>query len=154
VRRKKIARTSRTPGRTREINFFDVNGRFVLADLPGYGYAKVSAEARATWRPLIERYIRNNRALRGVVLLFDVRRDPSPDDLDMIDLLGEVEVPVLAVVTKVDKLSAARASERIQAVRRTLGIDAEQVVPYSSVTGEGRDELATAILAIVGEAGS
>src|SRR5258705_8377101 len=71
VRRRKLARVSNTPGRTREINFFDINGKFVLADLPGYGYARVSKEAKAAWRPLIEGYLRRSPALRGVVLLLD-----------------------------------------------------------------------------------
>src|ERR1044071_4465661 len=80
VRRKAFARVSRTPGRTREINFFEVNRRFVLVDLPGYGYAQISKERRAEWRPLIEGYLRQSPTLRGVVQLIDVRRDPSDDD--------------------------------------------------------------------------
>ena len=80
VRRKSFARVSRTPGRTREINFFRVNNGFVLVDLPGYGYARVSKERRAEWRPLLERYLGQTRQLRGIVLLLDIRRDPSEDD--------------------------------------------------------------------------
>src|SRR5512146_1072354 len=90
VHRKKFARVSNTPGRTREINFFKVNDRFILVDLPGYGYARISKERRAEWRPLIEGYLRTAPALRGVVQLLDVRHDPSPDDLQMLDFLAEL----------------------------------------------------------------
>src|SRR4051812_23390011 len=107
IRRKAFARVSNTPGRTREINFFEVNGQFVLADLPGYGYARISKERRAEWRPLIESYLRRSVNLRGVVHLLDVRRDPSDDDLQMLDFLAEVGAPTIVAITKVDKLSRA-----------------------------------------------
>ena len=77
VRRKAFARVSRTPGRTREINFFNVNNQFILADLPGYGYARISKERKADWKPLIEGYLKNTSVLAGVVLLLDIRRDPN-----------------------------------------------------------------------------
>src|SRR6476620_4052769 len=84
VHRKKFARVSNTPGRTREINFFKINGTFVLADLPGYGYAKISKTRKAEWLPLIEGYLRASPALRGVVQLLDVRHAPSEEDLQML----------------------------------------------------------------------
>src|SRR5688500_2374134 len=116
VRRKAFARVSRTPGRTREINFFQVNGRFVLADLPGYGYARISKERRAEWRPLIEAYLRRSANLRGVVQLIDVRRDPTDDDLQMLDFLSELGTPTIIAVTKVDKLSTAEGVARVRAL--------------------------------------
>src|SRR6476659_4060120 len=85
VRRKAFARVSRTPGRTREINFFNVNNQFILADLPGYGYARISKERKADWKPLIEGYLKKTPVLAGVVLLLDIRRDPSDDDMAMLD---------------------------------------------------------------------
>ena len=91
VHRKKLARVSNTPGRTREVNFFKVNGTFLLVDLPGYGYARVSKERHAEWRPLIESYLRSTNQLHGVVQLLDSRHDPSPDDLQMLDYLGELD---------------------------------------------------------------
>ncbi len=151
VRRRKIARVSRTPGRTREINFFSVNENFVLVDLPGYGYARVSMEAKSSWRPLIEGYVRKSKALRGVVVLLDVRRDPSDDDMHMIGFLADLELPVLIAVTKVDKLSAKRAAERVAAIEKWLGLDPDQVVPFSAITGEGRDELAAAVMSLVAQ---
>ena len=149
VRRKTFARVSRTPGRTREINFFEVNHRFVLADLPGYGYARISKERRAEWRPLIEGYLRRSTMLRGVVQLIDVRREPSDDDLQMLDFLSDVGAPTIVAITKVDKLAKSAAAERVREITESLGLDADQVIPFSAVTGLGRDELAAAIVTLV-----
>jgi GTP-binding protein len=149
VRRKAIARVSRTPGRTREINFFEVNGEFVLADLPGYGYARVSKSARAAWQPLLEGYLRSTPTLRGLVLLLDVRREPTPDDEQMLAFLADRGLPVLVVVTKVDKLNARTAESRVQEIGDSLGLDPEQMLPFSAVTGAGRDELAAAVVDLV-----
>ena len=148
VRRKAFARVSRTPGRTREINFFEVNRRFVLVDLPGYGYARISKERRAEWRPLIEGYLRRSTNLRGVVQLIDVRRDPSDDDLRMLDFLSDLGTPTIVAITKVDKLSPAAKAARVAEITVSLGLDAEQVIPFSAHTGAGRDELAAAIVAL------
>jgi len=148
VRRKAFARVSRTPGRTREINFFEVNRRFVLVDLPGYGYARISKERRAEWRPLIEAYLRNSSNLRGVVQLIDVRRDPSDDDLQMLDFLSDLGTPTIVAITKVDKLSPSAKAARIGELTASLGLDADQVIPFSAHTGAGRDELAAAIVAL------
>jgi len=150
VRRKKAARVSNTPGRTREINFFDVNGTFVLADLPGYGYARVSKERRAAWRPLIEGYLKGSLRLRGVVQLLDARHEPTEDDLRMLDFLAARETPTLIVATKVDKLKSSERDARIAELARAAGVDAEQVIPFSAVTGMGRDELAEAIAGLLG----
>ena len=150
VRRRKAARVSNTPGRTREINFFDVNGRFVLADLPGYGYARISKEKRAAWRPLIEGYLKRSPQLRGVVQLLDARHEPSGEDLQMLDFLASLETPTLIVATKVDKLRPVEREARIVALAREAGVEADQVIPFSAVTGYGRDELAEAIVALLG----
>lgn len=148
-RRRKFARVSNTPGRTREVNFFVVNAAFVLVDLPGYGYARVSKARRAEWRPLIEGYLQQARHLRGVVLLLDIRRDPSDDDRQMLDFLSELGIPTLIVFTKVDKLSRTVASARVLELSRELSLDADQVVAVSAHSGEGRDELAQAIAALL-----
>jgi len=148
VRRKAFARVSRTPGRTREINFFQVNGRFVLADLPGYGYARISKERRAEWRPLIEGYLRRSANLRGVVQLIDARRDPTEDDLQMLDFLSELGTPTIIAVTKIDKLSTVAGAARVRELTAALGLDEDQVIPFSAHTGRGRDDLAAAIVAL------
>jgi GTP-binding protein len=145
VHRKKFARVSNTPGRTREVNFFKVNDAFVLVDLPGYGYARISKERRAEWKPLIESYLKSSPQLRGIVHLLDVRHDPTNDDRQMLDFLGELGVPTIVVLTKIDKLTATERARRVPELSATLGLDADQVVPFSAVTGEGRNELAEAI---------
>lgn len=149
VRRKSFARVSRTPGRTREINFFRINNNFVLVDLPGYGYARISKEKKAEWRPMIESYLRRTTQLRGIVLLLDIRREPSEDDRAMLDFLAEVEVPTIVALTKTDKLSKAAARESAVEIARSLALDAEQVIPFSAHTGEGRVELLEAITSLV-----
>jgi GTP-binding protein len=149
VRRKAFARVSRTPGRTREINFFRVNDQFVLVDLPGYGYARISRAQRAGWAPLIEHYLRTSERLHGVVQLLDVRHDPSTEDRQMLDFLGDLGVPVVIAVTKIDKLSATRAASRVAELGRDLDLPDDQLIPFSGVTGAGRDELAAAIVALV-----
>jgi GTP-binding protein len=149
VRRKSFARVSRTPGRTREINFFRINNGFVLVDLPGYGYARVSKEKKSEWRPMIESYLRRTTQLRGIVLLLDIRREPSEDDRDMLDFLAEVEVPTIVALTKTDKLSKAAARERAGEIARALALETEQIIPFSAQTGEGRVELLEAITTLV-----
>ncbi len=152
VRRKSFARVSRTPGRTREINFFRVNNEFVLVDLPGYGYARISKERKSEWRPMIESYLRRTTQLRGIVLLLDIRREPSDDDRAMLDFLAEVEVPTIVALTKTDKLSKAVARDRAGEIARALSLESEQIIPFSAQTGEGRVELLEAITTLVGVA--
>lgn len=151
IHRRKFARVSNTPGRTREVNFFKVNDAFVFVDLPGYGYARISKERRAEWRPLIESYLKSSPQLRGIVQLLDVRHDPTNDDRQMLDFLGELGVPTIVVLTKMDKLTATERAKRVPAISSILGLDADQVVPFSATTGEGRDELAEAIDALLGQ---
>ncbi len=153
VKRKAFARVSRTPGRTREINFFRVNNQFILADLPGYGYAKISKEKKADWKPLIEGYLRGTQTLAGVVLLLDIRRDPSEDDMSMLDFLANVEVPTILVLTKTDKVGRKQVEERASNIMETLLLSRDQTIPFSSSTGEGRGELAEALAALVSSAG-
>ena len=142
---------SRTPGRTREINFFRVNNAFVLVDLPGYGYARISKEKKAEWRPLIESYLRRTTQLRGIVLLLDIRREPSEDDRAMLDFLAELEVPTIVALTKTDKLSKAGGT-RARRVRSPAHwrSSTEQMIPFSAQTGEGRVELLRGDHALVG----
>src|SRR3954471_3232323 len=152
VRRKSFARVSRTPGRTREINFFRINNSFVLVDLPGYGYARISKEKKAGWRPMIESYLRRTTRLRGIVLLLDIRRDPSEDDRAMLDFLAELGVPTIVALTKSDKVSKGAARERVAAISRSLLLDADQVILFSAHSGEGRVDLLEAISDIVEKA--
>jgi GTP-binding protein len=149
VRRKALARVSKTPGRTREINFFQVNDLFVLADLPGYGYARIAKARQAEWLPLIEGYLRNSEKLKGVVQLLDIRHDPTDDDRLMLDFLSELGVPTVVAITKIDKLGSQVATDRIASLTTLIGLDSDQVIPFSAVTGAGRDELAAALVSLV-----
>lgn len=151
VRRKAFARVSRTPGRTQEVNFFQVNDDFILVDLPGYGYARVSKTRRHSWQPLIDSYLRMTHQLRGIVLLLDVRRDPTEEDLAMLDYLADLGIPTLVVITKIDKLGATARRERVQAILDATGVDETQVVASSAHSGTGRDELAEAVVALVAQ---
>jgi GTP-binding protein len=146
VRRKKTARVSHTPGRTREINFFAINDRFTLVDLPGYGYARISKERQAAWRPLIEGYLSSSNELRGVVQLLDARHAPSPDDLAMLEFLAELGAPTIVAATKIDKVKAAERPARLAALAKEAGLSEDQIIPFSSVTGSGRNELAEALV--------
>jgi GTP-binding protein len=149
VRRKSFARVSRTPGRTREINFFRVNNTFVLVDLPGYGYARISKAKKAEWRPMIESYLRRTTQLRGIVLLLDIRREPSEDDRAMLDFLAELGVPTIVALTKADKLTKADARDTVAKISRILALEPDQVIQFSAHSGEGRVELLGAITQLV-----
>ena len=128
-----------------------MNDAFHLVDLPGYGYARVSKTAREAWRPLIEGYLQTSEQLRGVVQLIDARHAPSDDELRMMDFLAAVGVPTIVVATKVDKLSKAERSQTLAALAARLGIEDEQLIPFSARTGEGRDELAQAVVALLAQ---
>jgi len=148
VNKKGLARSSNTPGRTRLINFFLVNSLFQLVDLPGYGYAKVSAGERESWRKMVETYLKTRENLRGVVLLVDSRHPPTAQDVQMYDWLKHQDVPAVVVATKADKLSRSRLLQSLKVIRATLPLtEGEPVVPFSAQTGLGREEL----LGIIGQ---
>jgi GTP-binding protein len=147
--RRAIARVSRSPGRTRQINFFRVNDQFVLADLPGYGYARVSRERREGWGPLIEDYLRYTPKLRGIVQLLDLRHDPTDDDVSILDLAANLRLPAVVVATKADKLSGAAAASRVDELAKELGLEETEIIAFSAQTGAGRDNVARAIEELV-----
>jgi GTP-binding protein len=142
VQRRKLARTSHTPGRTRLVNFFRVlrpEGELRLVDLPGYGWAKVSKRERAAWQALVEGYLERRASLRLAVLLLDARRDPGPDEIDLLPWLAARGVPVLGVLTKVDRLTARERAARLRRVREA-GLALEWIAS-SARSGEGIDVL-------------
>lgn len=143
--RKKIARVSSTPGKTRELNFYRVNGRFLLVDLPGYGFARVPDEMRESWRKLVEGYLATEERLRGVVHLVDARHDPMETDKQMVAFLAALQLPTLVILTKIDKLSRSERTGKEDEAAHVLGLDAEQILPFSAKTGEGRETLLGAL---------
>jgi GTP-binding protein len=146
---KKLAHVSSTPGKTQALNFYRVNDAFFLVDLPGFGFAQAPASVREGWKSLIEGYMGRPDGPRAVVFLLDIRRNPSEEDVQMLAYLAQVGVPTLVVLTKVDKLTWSRRSRDIPAMVEKLGLDPDQVLPFSSKTGEGREELLTAIEALL-----
>jgi GTP-binding protein len=147
-----IARVSAEPGKTQEINFYRVHadpGDFFLVDLPGYGFAKVPKALREKWRPLIHGFLSGSQELAGVVQLIDLRTGPSPDDLQSVEYLAELGVPVLFVFTKADKLTKTERDKAFARAVKKLGIDADQAIAFSSLKGTGRDELLETLSALL-----
>ncbi len=141
LNRKKLVRTSKTPGRTQLLNFFEINGMWRFVDLPGYGYAKVPAEVKRRWRPMVETYLTSRANMRGIVLILDIRRTPSQKDLTFCHWLQTTGIQVITVITKVDKLSKNKRNKQIASIVKSLGVKAEELVQFSAISGEGRDEL-------------
>jgi GTP-binding protein len=141
VNRRSLARVSATPGRTQAINLFEVDERLVFADLPGYGFAKVPQAVRDAWKPMIERYLSDRTRLVLVVVLIDVRRDPQEMDGQLLYALTETRIPSLVVATKADKLSRAALGRQLATLRSGFRLPESQPIPFSSVTGLGRDEV-------------
>ena len=148
--RSKLAHVSATPGKTQALNFYRVNDLFFLVDLPGFGYARVPAAIRQQWKRLIEGYLSRERALKGVVHLVDARHGPMKSDLQMLDYLGRLEVPTLVVLTKIDKLKASERARAVAKATADLSVDEEQILPFSSRTGEGREALLDALGGLLG----
>ena len=137
VGRKKLARTSKRPGRTQEINFFLVDDRFLLVDLPGYGFARAPKNIKKRWGRLIQSYLRDSQQVLGIVLLVDARRGFSTDDDLMVEYIEELGIPTLFALTKTDKLKRPARKKACEQLISTLGIDADQLVETSARTGEG-----------------
>lgn len=148
VGRKGLARVSATPGKTTLLNAFRLPD-FYLVDLPGYGFARAGKAARASYGTLVTRYLRERPSLAGVAWLLDARHDPSASDLEMQELLVESGRPVLAVLTKADKLGRSAQRERARAIARALALPDDQVQLTSSRSGEGMEDLGASILALV-----
>jgi GTP-binding protein len=141
LNRKKLVRTSKTPGRTQLLNFFEINEVYRFVDLPGYGYAKVPAEVQKRWRPMVETFLTRRSNLRGMVLLLDIRREPSKEDLNLWHWLQTMSIKVATVITKVDKLSKNKRNKQVVAIARSLGCKTDELIEFSAMTGEGKDEL-------------
>ena len=142
LNRKGLARTSNTPGRTQEINFFRVNERFAFIDLPGYGYAKVPEAIRKQWGPMVETYLRERDTLRLVVVILDVRRDPSAEDLQLMEWLQCYRIPFLICLTKTDKVSKNVFANRRRLIAEKIRFSREPaLMAFSAKTGEGKELL-------------
>jgi GTP-binding protein len=142
LNRKRLVKTSSTPGRTQTINFFRINGAFFFVDLPGYGFAKVPRDVHREFGPMVERYLEKNRHLACVVHILDARHAPTQGDKTMREYLLYHEIPVLTVVTKSDKLSRQKRRGHTGKIRRALHIgEKEPLVEFSAATAEGKKEV-------------
>lgn len=145
VNRKRLVKTSSTPGRTQLINFFDVNDVMMFVDLPGYGYARVPEAIRKTWGPMIETYLSTRSTLKGVVLILDIRRTPGTEERDLLAWLDRRDIPALPVLTKVDKLSKTKVMQQHAAIARDLGVPPDLLTLFSAKTRQGREAVLGAI---------
>lgn len=147
LNRKKLVKVSSNPGKTRTINFFLVNEQFVMVDLPGYGYAAVSKSEKQSWGRMIEDYLKYRENLKNVVLLVDIRHEPTADDKLMYDFIKYYRKSVIVVATKLDKISRPTVNKNLNIIRQKLLLDAGDIlIPYSSETHVGREELWEAML--------
>jgi GTP-binding protein len=144
ARKKNLARTSSTPGCTRLINFFTVNNEISLVDLPGYGYARAPIASKREWGPMIETYLKHRGSLESVIVILDVRRHPSEQDLTLIDWLRHYEIIPTVVLTKIDKISRSQAKVRQRKIKELLALTADPIL-FSARTGEGKDVIWGAI---------
>jgi len=149
VGRKKLARVSQVPGKTREINFYLINDRFFLTDLPGYGFARAPEAAREHWRMLIESFLAASTDLAGIIVLIDARRGLQPQDQQLLAWLSELQIPALFALTKIDKLNRSGRKKAEAALQKDLALQADQVVATSAHSGEGVDTLRESLFALV-----
>lgn len=145
-----LARTSRTPGRTRLLNWFEVGSQppFHLVDLPGYGYAKVNVGMKESWKPLIEAYLSHRKTLAGVLLLIDVRRGPEDEELDFVPWLAERGTPIVVALTKADKLAKNKRMLEVSRARKTLGLTRDPFA-VSILSGDGVEEVWRAMMSLL-----
>ncbi len=144
-RRKALAKTSSTPGKTRLINLFLLNGSFHLVDLPGYGFARVGKQEQQRWGGMMEQYFRETEQLRLTLHLVDIRHEPTQDDAQMNEFLRAYGLPFLVVATKADKISRGARMKYLAPICRKLQVQPWQVICVSSETGDGREQLLEAL---------
>ena len=150
VNRKRLVKTSSTPGRTQLINFFDVNQQMGFVDLPGYGYAKVPVAVRKKWGPMIETYLSRRETLKGVVVIMDIRRIPKQEEINLLGWLNHYAIAGILVLTKTDKLSKNKQVKQHHLIARALERGIDDFILFSAKSRRGRDQLWDAILSIVG----
>lgn len=142
LNRKNLARTSSQPGKTQTINFYNLNEELYLVDLPGYGYAKVSAETKEKWGKMVERYLVTSKQLRAVFLLIDIRHEPSANDVGMYNWILDKGYEPIIILTKLDKINRSQLQKQVKIIREKLQASkATIMIPFSAVTKQGKDEI-------------
>lgn len=145
VNRKRLVKTSSTPGRTQLLNFFNINDAFVFVDLPGYGYAKVPDRVKKDWGKMIETFLSTRLTLKGVVLILDIRRNPGEEENNFISWLHQQGIPTVLILTKADKLSKTKQKKQIQIIEKALSVNPEELICFSAKTRQGLDSVWKAI---------
>ena len=142
IYRKALARTSQSPGKTRTINFYDVENTLYFVDLPGYGYARASKSEIAKWNKVIEDYLKKRQSLAAIILLIDIRHEPGKNDITMYNWLKYYGYKIIIAATKSDKIKRSQLDKHISVIRKTLELEKDDIIiPFSSETKSGRDEL-------------
>ncbi len=141
VNRRSLVRTSATPGRTQLLNFFTINERFSLVDLPGYGFAKVPLAVKKAWGPMMRTYLEVRETLKGVVFILDIRRIPREEDIQLLDWLEEFGVPTIPVITKIDKLNRSQRDKHVKQIAEATGLPRDAFSLFSAQTREGAAEI-------------
>ena len=141
LNRKNFARVSSKPGKTATINFYDIDSSVYLVDLPGYGYAKVSKQEKLKWAEMIETYLESRKNLKNIIILVDSRHLPSEDDMVMLNWIKYFNKNYYVVATKTDKNKKSELEEKLRQIREVLKIDDHRFIPFSSITGEGREDV-------------
>lgn len=142
LNRKSLARTSAQPGKTQTINFYNINDLMYLVDLPGYGYANASVEVKAKWGKMIEKYLHTSKQLKAVFLLIDIRHDPSANDKMMYEWMVYQGFKPIIIATKLDKIKRSQIQKNVKAIKEGLKVEPGTIViPFSSETKQGRDEI-------------
>jgi GTP-binding protein len=150
VQRKKLARTSQTPGCTQNINFFTINNLYSFVDLPGYGFARAPLSVRKKWGPMVEMYLRERETLRLAIFILDIRRDPAIEDIDLINWFCFYNIPFAFVLTKIDKLSRSQVAVRKRTIEKLIKMNpCPEMIHFSAKTGEGREQIWKAIKEIL-----
>ena len=149
LQRKRLVKTSSTPGRTRLINFFDINHHFTFVDIPGYGYARVPDSVKKHWGPMIETYLSTRTTLKGVVIIFDIRRTPGQMELQMLDWFHHHRISLAMVLTKSDKLSKTKQNLHKSQIASALAVDKDGLILFSAKSRQGKEAVWRAITALL-----
>ena len=150
LNRRALARTSGQPGKTQTINFYNVNKELYFVDVPGYGYAKVSKEVQKKWGDMIEKYLKTSKQLKAVMLLIDIRHEPSANDKNMYEWIVYHGFNPIIIATKLDKINRSQIQKHIKMIKTSLNVLPDTIViPFSATTKQGRDEILDTISSVI-----
>lgn len=151
LNRKSLARTSSSPGKTRTINFYDVENTLYFVDLPGYGYAKAPKTEIQKWGKMIEDYLYQRETLKSIVLLIDIRHEPGANDKMMYEWLKHYDYDIIVIATKADKIKRSQLQKHVSIIRKALNMSSdEKIIPFSSMTKQGKEEIWSVFDNIIG----